>query len=149
MSNMEDLAVRLENATVNMSRILAERKGDMGILRYLKPEDREFVARKTMEQHLERERMELQRLRCNDMLGRYQILVDLGVELDVVTKTEIRQYVSCLARDDFGCWVEDAPRVRGRKIVENVGNVENIENVVPQVQTQDSQPCPGCDNCVY
>ena len=143
---MEDLAVRLENATVNMSRILAERKGDIGILRYLKPEDREFVARKTMEQHLERERLELQRLRCNDMLGRYQILVDLGVELDVVTKTEIRQYVSCLARDDFGSWVREAPRVRGRKIVENVGNVGNVGNIG---NVGNEQPCPGCDNCLY
>ena len=127
---MEDLAARLEKATVNMSRILSERKSDVSIFRYLGDKDREFSARKMMELHFEKEYLDVQRQRCNDMLGRYQVLVNLGVELDMSMKIEIRQYVSRLSRQDE----------------ETLG----IQQRVPQVQQQAQEPvCAGCDNCFH
>lgn len=117
---MEDLARRFENATVNMNRILSEKKNDVGIFRYLGDKDREFSARKMMELHFEKEYLDAQRQRCNDMLGRYKLLVDLGVELDVCMKNEIRQYVSRLSRQDE----------------ETLG-----------IQQQVQPACMGCDNC--
>ena len=89
---MEDLKVRLERATINMSRIFTERDCN-SIFQYLCQEDREKFAKKSMELSLEKKRLDLERERCNDILGRYQKLVDLGVELDVDTKVEIRRDV--------------------------------------------------------
>lgn len=117
---MEELAARLENATVNMSRVLSEKKNDVGIFRYLGDKDREFSARKMMELHFEKEYLDVQRQRCNDMLGRYKVLVDLGVELDMCMKIEIRQYVSRLSRQDE----------------ETLG-----------IQRAPQPTCTGCDNC--
>jgi len=114
---MEDLAKRLEKATLTMNRIFSERKTDVSIFRYLGDRDREFSARKMMELHFEKERLHLERQRCNDMLGRYQVLVNLGVELDACMKIEIRQYVSRLSRPEY----------------------------VPEVQQEPA--CMGCDNC--
>lgn len=126
---MEHLAERLENATAKMSRILAERNGGPRIFEYLNPADQEFVAKKTMEQHFEREQLQLQRQRCDDMLSRYQVLVELGIDLDVVTKNEIRQYVSHLGRQEF-----KIPVV--------------VPGVVSRVPDDDGHPaCPGCENC--
>lgn len=122
---MDDLAKRLEKITVNMSHILAERKGDVNIFRYLGDKDREIAARKMMEIYFEREKIELQRQIFNSILGRYKILVDLGVELDVCTKIEIRQYVSRLARQDLEQVQEDQP------------------------PPHHAQTCTGCENCVY
>lgn len=96
---MEDLKLRLERATDNMSRIFRERDCNPdAIFQYLGEEARQEFARKMMEYYLEKKRLELQRERCDDILGRYRSLVDLGVELDVRSKIEIRQYVSRLSR---------------------------------------------------
>lgn len=128
IKNMEDLTARMENATVNMSRIFSEKKGDVGIFRYLGDKDREFSARKLMELHFDKEYLEVQRQRCNDMLGRYQVLVNLGVELDMCMKIEIRQYVSRLSRQDE----------------ETLGVQQRVQQ---QAEDQLQPACTGCDNC--
>lgn len=122
---MEDLAFRLERATVNVGRLLAKRKEpsnesaiDMstGIFQYLNSEDREVFAKNMVEQYLEKKKLELQRERFADILEWCKALVDLGVELDVRTKNEIRSVVSRLTRQGQGLgevptsYIKSSPR---------------------------------------
>lgn len=96
---MEDLAFRLERATVNVGRLLEKKKNEFeidmstGILQYLDSEDREVFAKNMVEQYLEKTKLELQRERFADILGWCKALVDLGIELDVRTTNEIRSIV--------------------------------------------------------
>ena len=76
--------------------------------RFLDTGDRQVVAKEVVELTLERERQALQsqeqaikRQRCDDMMGRYKTLMDIGVVLDDRTKIEIRDNVSLLNKRDL------------------------------------------------
>lgn len=93
-----------------------EAYGGMPIgFRFLDTSDRQVVAKQVVELSLERERnvlqqqqqalesqkQDLKRQRCSDMVDRYKILQDIGVELDPRTMIEIRDNVSLLTKRDL------------------------------------------------
>ena len=69
--------------------------------RFLDNTDRKVVAKEVVELSLERERQTLKRSRCEDMVGRYVSLRDIGVELDPRTMIELRDNVSLLTKRDL------------------------------------------------
>lgn len=94
---MEDLTLRMERANVSVGRLLAKRK-EPEIFQYLDDEGRKELTKNIVEKYLEKKNLELQRERCADILGWYKALVDLGVELDVGAKNEMRSFLSHLIR---------------------------------------------------
>ena len=63
--------------------------------RFLDTEDRKEVAKEVVHQTLKKRR-------CDDMIGTYKTLIDIGVHLDDRTKIEIRDNVSILTKRNLG-----------------------------------------------
>lgn len=68
---------------------------------FLDTGERRVVAKEVVEMNLEQERLVIKKRRCEDMIGRYKTLLDIGVELDGRTKIEIRDNVSLLTKRDL------------------------------------------------
>ncbi|ACH46824.1 unknown [Feldmannia species virus] len=75
---------------------------------FLDPSDQCKVAKEVVQQALDgrkqaldSQKQALKRQRCEDMVGRYKTLMDIGVKLDDRTKIEIRDNVSLLTKRDL------------------------------------------------
>ena len=93
---MDDLNKRLGDATTRVAHLLAERTP--ALTQDLSAADREVFAKEMIELELRQKQTDVEEKELSLVIRRYKALVELGVELDVVTKIELRQYVSSKTR---------------------------------------------------
>lgn len=116
---MDDLNVRLENATLQVTRLLGERSESVEMpvempaeFRYLGAEDREVLAKKTIELDLEKKKLDLQEQQLGLMIRQFKAVV------------KIRQYVdrhqeSSKARTKKVTWTARQRWLNGRPVYDN------------------------------
>ena len=100
-NNMDDLKLRLENATVDVARLLGERSESVEMpagFQYLGTVDREVFAKKTIELDLEKKKLDLQEQQLGLMIRQFKAVA------------EIRQYVYREASGKDTKWISGRQR---------------------------------------